>query len=45
MAAASYPNTLSEMLEYDQSIGKTKLEEQFEVKIYGLHLPFVALKS
>nr|XP_011451000.2 receptor-type tyrosine-protein phosphatase kappa isoform X5 [Crassostrea gigas] len=31
MAAASYPKTLSEMLEYDQSIGKTKLEEQFEV--------------
>lgn len=45
MTAASYPNTLSEMLEYDQSIGKTKLEEQFEVKIYGLRLPFVALKS
>lgn len=35
MAAASYPKTLSEMLEYDQSIGKTKLEEQFEVKFYG----------
>lgn len=45
MAAASYPNTLSEMLEYDQSIGKTKLEEQFEVKIHGLRLLFVALKS
>nr|XP_022315948.1 receptor-type tyrosine-protein phosphatase kappa-like isoform X2 [Crassostrea virginica] len=31
MAAATFPVTLSEMLEYDQSIGKTKLEEQFEV--------------
>ncbi|XP_022315951.2 receptor-type tyrosine-protein phosphatase mu-like isoform X6 [Crassostrea virginica] len=31
MAAATFPATLSEMLEYDQSIGKTKLEEQFEV--------------
>lgn len=40
MAAASYPKTLSEMLEYDQSIGKTKLEEQFEVKFYGLTSPF-----
>ena len=45
MAAASYPKTLSEMLEYDQSIGKTKLEEQFEVKFYALRLLFVALKS
>lgn len=45
MAAASYPKTLSEMLEYDQSIGKTKLEEQFEVKFNALRLLFVALKS
>lgn len=45
MAAASYPKTLSEMLEYDQSIGKTKLEEQFEVKFNVLRLLFVALKS
>ncbi|XP_056018914.1 receptor-type tyrosine-protein phosphatase kappa-like isoform X9 [Ostrea edulis] len=27
----AYPEALSEMLEYDQSIGKSKLEEQFEV--------------
>lgn len=28
----AYPEALSEMLEYDQSIGKSKLEEQFEVQ-------------
>ncbi|XP_021344878.1 receptor-type tyrosine-protein phosphatase mu-like, partial [Mizuhopecten yessoensis] len=27
----SYPDTLSELLQYEQSIGKTKLDEQYEV--------------
>lgn len=29
--ADKYPDALSELLEIDQNIGKTKLEEQFEV--------------
>lgn len=39
MAAATFPVTLSEMLEYDQSIGKTKLEEQFEVQKFSRFSP------
>ncbi|XP_061175017.1 receptor-type tyrosine-protein phosphatase kappa-like isoform X4 [Saccostrea echinata] len=31
ISTATYPEALSEMLEYDQSIGKSKLEEQYEV--------------
>ncbi|XP_062618540.1 receptor-type tyrosine-protein phosphatase T-like isoform X4 [Saccostrea cucullata] len=31
ISTSTYPEALSEMLEYDQSIGKSKLEEQYEV--------------
>ena len=40
MTADEYPEILSEMCQYDNTIQKTKLEEQFDVCIYILFYIF-----